>query len=100
VLPAGLDVSAAPLLRLRYTGDVARVRVGAHLVLDDFFNGDALELNLVRHAAALAAGDELTVEILPLRADAPILLPAGTRPEAPTATLDSATLTPRHLRAF
>jgi beta-galactosidase len=100
VLPAGLDVSAAPLLRLRYTGDVARVRVGARLVLDDFFNGDALELNLVRHAAALAAGDELTVEILPLRADAPILLPAGTRPEAPTATLDSATLTPRHLRAF
>ncbi len=99
VLPAGLDVAATPLLRLRYTGDVARVRVGDRLVLDDFFNGDVLELDLVRHAAALDAGAALTVEILPLRADAPILLPAGARPAVgspPVACLAAGELVPRH----
>lgn len=93
-LPAALDVSATPILRLRYVGDVARVRVGERLVLDDFFNGDVLDLDLARHATALAAGAALSVEILPLRPDAPILLPEGALPAEPTASLDSATLVP------
>ena len=95
-LPPGFDAGATPLLRLRYTGDVARLRIGAYFVQDDFFNGDVLELDLRRHAAALAAGAEITVEILPLRPDAPILLPEGTRPAVPTATLHDATLVPLH----
>ena len=93
-LPAGFDPAATPLLRLRYTGDVARVSLGGRLVLDDFFNGDVLELDLRRHADELAAGAEITVEILPLRPDAPIHLPEGARPAAPTAFLREATLIP------
>jgi len=93
-LPAGLDFSTAPLLRLNYTGDVARVRIGGHLVLDDFYNGNALELDLRRHAPALAADEKLTVEILPLRPDAPILLPDRTRPTSITARLDRVELLP------
>lgn len=94
-LPADVDLVATPLLRLRYVGDVARVRIGTRLVLDDFFNGDTLDLDLSRHAAALAAGHEITIEILPLRPDAPILLPEGARPPEPTARLVDATLVPQ-----
>lgn len=87
-LPPTVDFSAAPLLRIRYVGDVARVRVGERLVLDDFYNGDALELDLARHADALAAGALITVEVLPLTPDAPILLPENTRPASITARLE------------
>lgn len=93
--PAGLDFAAAPLLRIRYVGDVARIHVGERFVLDDFYNGDVVELDLARHAAALAAGAAITVEILPLRPDAPILLPEGARPAAITARLEAATLVAR-----
>ena len=93
--PPDLDPEAGPLLRLRYVGDVLRVRLGERLVCDDFFNGDAVELDLGRHADALRAGAALTVEILPLHPDAPILLPDGVRPGQPVATLISARLVPR-----
>ncbi len=69
-----------------------RVRIGDRFVLDDFYNGDVVELDLARHATALAAGAVITVEILPLRPDAPILLPEGTRPAVATAQLEAATL--------
>ena len=94
-LPSDFDPAATPLLRLRYVGDVIRIRVGDRFVLDDFFNGDVVEFDLSRVAAALAAGASITVEILPLRPDAPILLPEGSRPTEPTARLDSATLVSR-----
>ncbi len=94
-LPLGLDPDATPLLRIAYIGDVLRVRLDDQLVLDDFFNGDAVELDLTRHATALASGAALTVEILPLRTDSPILLPLATRPTTTTATLQSASLEPR-----
>ncbi len=99
-LPAKLNLSTPTLLRIRYVGDVIRLRVGERFVLDDFFNGDVLDFDLSRHAAELAAGAPLTVEILPLRADAPILLPEGTRPASTTARLDSATIIPRHAATF
>jgi hypothetical protein len=67
-------------LRIHYTGDVARVLLDGKLALDDFYNGQPLELPLRRFAAKLAAGAQLTVEILPLRKDAPILLPDGAWP--------------------
>ena len=67
-------------LRIHYTGDVARVLLDGKVVLDDFYNGQPLELPLKRFTAKLAAGAQLTVEILPLRKDAPILLPDSAWP--------------------
>lgn len=68
-LPATLDLTTNPLLRLHYTGDVARVYIGGRLITDDYYNGLPLEIGLARHAEALKTG-ELTVAILPLRKDA------------------------------
>ncbi len=99
-LPAKLDPTRPALLRLRYVGDVLRLKVGDRFVFDDFYNGDSVEFDLSRHAAELAAGAPVTVEILPLRVDAPILLPEGTRPAADTARLESASLVPRLTSAF
>ncbi len=70
-LPADFKSAPDRLLRLRYTGDVARVYLGGRLIMDDFYNGLPLELDLSRHAADLAT-QELTVAILPLQKDAPI----------------------------
>ena len=74
-LPTALDFSSNPLLRLKYVGDVARVRIGDTFVMDDYYNGEPLEIGLARHAELLKHG-ELTVEILPLQRGAPIFLPA------------------------
>ena len=74
-LPAKLDLAANPLLRLHYRGDVARVKIGGTFIMDDFFNGEPLEIGLARHSDLLKAGGELTVEILPLQRGAPIFLP-------------------------
>lgn len=74
-LPANLDLAANPLLRLHYHGDVARVKIGETFIMDDFFNGEPLEIGLARHAELLKSGAELTVEILPLQRSAPIFLP-------------------------
>jgi len=68
-LPPGLDPAVDPLLRIRYTGDVARLTLNGQLVTDDFFNGAGWEIGLRRYAAELAAGD-WRVAILPLRRDA------------------------------
>ncbi len=98
-LPTVTDEPGRCLLRIRYAGDVARIRIGQKLIIDDFFNGDRLELDLAPYSSALAAGDPLTIELLPLRPDAPILLPTGTRPAAgspPIARLDSVRLVPVH----
>jgi hypothetical protein len=67
-------------LKIKYTGDVARVLLDGKVVLDDFYNGQPLEFPLRRFVARLAAGAQLTVEILPLRRDAPILLPDSAWP--------------------
>lgn len=74
-LPTDLELAGDPLLRLHYTGDVARVYLGEELILDDFYHGLPLELGLRRHAAALAR-NELTVAILPLHPDAPVYFSA------------------------
>ncbi len=74
-LPANLDLSANPLLRLHYRGDVARVKIGDTFIMDDFYNGEPLEIGLARHADSLKTGGELTVEILSLQRGAPIFLP-------------------------
>jgi beta-galactosidase len=80
-LPDKLDFKSRPLLRLHYTGDVARVNIGDRFIIDDFYNGDMLEVGLARYADKLANG-EITVQILPLRKDAPIgFSPPEARPD-------------------
>ncbi|MBK8857993.1 MAG: beta-galactosidase [Opitutaceae bacterium] len=70
-LPADYQPASGQLLRLRYTGDVARIYLGDKLIMDDFYNGLPLELDLSRYAEELKTR-ELTVAILPLQKDAPI----------------------------
>lgn len=85
-LPADLDLAIDPLLRLHYTGDVARVFIGGKLINDDYSNGAPLEIGLRRHATELAQGP-LEIAILPLRRDAvegaspKIFFPATARPD-------------------
>jgi beta-galactosidase len=78
-LPA-VPVGARPVLRIDYVGDVARLYAGNRLLDDNFYKGTPFEFGLWRLTPAeLQAGLEL--RILPLRADAPIYLPPGARPE-------------------
>ncbi len=79
-LPADLDLTNDPILRLHYVGDVARVTLNGKLLTDDFYNGNALDVGLRRHAPDILTGD-LRVEILPLRKDAPIYLAKEARPD-------------------
>jgi hypothetical protein len=61
------------LLGIDYVGDIARVYAGDRLVTDDFYHGAPLEVGLWR------TGPDLEVQVLPLRGDAPIYLPPGSR---------------------
>jgi beta-galactosidase len=69
-------------LRIEYEGDVARLYSGDKLLADNFYNGASWEIGLSQIPPQdLARGLEL--KVLPLRKDAPIYLPAGTRPAFP-----------------
>jgi beta-galactosidase len=70
------------LLRLTYQGDVARLYAGGRLITDDFYHGTPWEIGL-RNIPAEDLAKGLTLEILPLRQDAPIYLAAGARPSLP-----------------
>ena len=59
--PASIDA----ILRIDYHGDVARLKIGGKLVMDDFYNGRPLEVGLSRFAAELLKHDAVTLEILP-----------------------------------
>jgi beta-galactosidase len=78
-LPAGLDMTSNPILRIRYTGDVARLLLNGHLLNDDFHNGTAFEIGLRRHMPQILTG-ELCLEILPLQKDMPVFFEPDTRP--------------------
>lgn len=86
--------STNALLRVRYRGDVARIRIGDRLAYDDFYNGREIEVGLRRYAAELQAGAEITLEILPIAADAPILFPKEVD-SSPGLLLESVELTPQ-----
>jgi len=79
-LPADLDMAANPILRIHYTGDVARLALNGRLVTDDFYNGSVFEIGLRRYASELASGD-LRLEILPLQKDMPVYFEPRYRPE-------------------
>jgi beta-galactosidase len=71
-------------LRLSYEGDIARIYSGGKLLTDDFFKGTPWTVGL-DSIMSREADPELELRILPLRQDAPIYLPAGTRPVFPAS---------------
>jgi hypothetical protein len=79
-LPAKLDLSLHPILRIHYLGDVARLTLNGKLIDDDFYSGREFDLGLNRYAPEVLTGD-LRLEILPLRKDAPIFLEPKARPD-------------------
>ena len=68
-----------PILRIRYTGDAARLLLNGRLINDDFHNGSTFEIGLRRHAPEILSG-ELRLEILPLQKDMPVFFEPGARP--------------------
>jgi hypothetical protein len=79
-LPADLEARMNPLLRIQYTGDVARLRLNGRLIDDQFYNGRSFDLGLKRYWPEIMTGD-LRLEILPLPKDAPIYLPDEAKPK-------------------
>jgi len=80
--PGGKDGSgkaARLLLRIDYTGDAARLYAGARLLDDNFYKGTPFRFPLWRLTPA-ELREGLVLKILPLRQDAPIYLPPGSRP--------------------
>ncbi|MEV5725815.1 beta-galactosidase [Streptomyces pharetrae] len=63
------------LLRLDWTGDVARAYLGDRLVADQFFAGRPWEIALDRLPPDALRAHGLTLRVLPLAADAPVHLP-------------------------
>jgi beta-galactosidase len=83
-IPEGVDLGTDPILRFHYVGDVARVMLNGRFITDDFYNGNALDIGLRRHAPDIFNGD-LRIAILPLRKDAPIYMTETARPHFSTA---------------
>jgi hypothetical protein len=79
-LPAKLDFSSHPILRIRYVGDSARLTLNGRLIEDNFYSGREFDLGLNRYASEILTGD-LRLAILPLREDAPIFLEPKARPD-------------------
>jgi hypothetical protein len=92
---ASLDPNTRFLLRLHYTGDVARLYAGDQLLEDNFYNGDPMDFGLWRLPPDTT---ELTLKILPLQKSAPIALPHNHWPDFQgkdsRATLDKLELLP------
>jgi beta-galactosidase len=66
-------------LRINYVGDIGRIYAGQRLLDDDFYHGDIWEIGLKRFAPL--AGQNLTLDVLPLRKDAPIYFSPKARPD-------------------
>ncbi len=63
------------VLRVHWTGDVARAYVGDTLVADQFFSGRVWDIGLDRLPADAPRNHGLRLLLLPLAADAPVYLP-------------------------
>ena len=73
-----LSLSEAPLsglsnlyLCIDYTGDIAHLSDGRHLLVDNFFNGEPWKIGLKRFIDRNQTGD-LLLQVLPLRGDSPV----------------------------
>jgi hypothetical protein len=98
-LPDGIDLSADPILRIHYVGDVARVTLNGRFITDDFYNGKTFDIGLRRDAPEILKGD-LRIAILPLRKDAPVYLADSARPQfglsGSTADITRVEIVPRY----
>jgi beta-galactosidase len=82
-VPSGAaNPSIRLLLGIDYVGDIARIYAGDRFITDEFYHGAPLEIGLWR------TGPDLELRVLPLRGDAPIYLPAGTRAHAGTTVAE------------
>lgn len=84
------DLPPGTLLRIHWTGDVARAYVGDTLVADQFFSGRPWDIGLDRLPAAALRAHGLRLKLLPLRADAPVYVPAQAGNAAETAAVGHA----------
>ncbi len=66
------------LLELDFVGDIGRVFAGTQMLDDWYYNGQRWQIGLKQFN--LKPGAELTLSVLPLRADAPIYIDAAHRP--------------------
>jgi beta-galactosidase len=98
-IPDGVNLADDPILRLHYVGDVARIMLNGKFITDDFYNGNAFDIGLRRHAPDILKGD-LRIAILPLGKDAPIYMATQARPDFShadsIAALQSAEIIPRY----
>jgi hypothetical protein len=79
-IPAKLDMSSNPVLRIRYTGDVARLTLNGRMIEDNFYSGREFDLGLRRYASEISRV-EMRLEILPLQKGAPIYLEPSAKPD-------------------
>lgn len=85
-VPAGSMAGLHELyLKVHYMGDVARLYHTGNLLTDNFYNGQPWSVGL-RRFLDFSETNRLELEILPLRADAPIYLEAPDRFKAPHLT--------------
>ncbi|MGX1564351.1 beta-galactosidase [Streptomyces sp. NPDC055506] len=70
-----LRAPAGVLLRLHWTGDLARAYVGDVLVADQFYSGRVWDIGLDRLPAGESRARGLRLKVLPLAADAPVHVP-------------------------
>ncbi|EKX64896.1 beta-galactosidase [Streptomyces ipomoeae] len=69
------DTPPGTLLRIHWTGDVARAHVGERLVADQFYSGQVWDIALDRLPTGAARADGLRVKVLPLAEGAPVYVP-------------------------
>jgi hypothetical protein len=79
-LPTDTSPDRDILLRIHYTGDVARLYLDGKLIDDNFYNGTPFDLGVKRFGFDIYK-KELLLKVLPLRKDAPIYLPAEAWPK-------------------
>jgi hypothetical protein len=79
--PKKWRIDASTVLRIRYVGDVARLTLNGRLIEDNFYSGRTFDLGLSRYVGRILQGDELQLEILPLRQDAPIFIEPKNKPD-------------------
>ncbi|MGC5567579.1 beta-galactosidase [Streptomyces sp. FR-108] len=85
-VPDGLPLTGT-LLRVHWTGDVARAYVGDRLVADQFHSGRAWDIALDRLPAFALRGEGLRLRVLPRSADARVYVADVSAAEAAAATV-------------
>jgi beta-galactosidase len=94
---ASKDVTEV-LCEIDFVGDIGRLFSGTDLIDDWYYWGYGWQIGLKKFAAQIKSDPALTLSVLPLRADAPIYLPAEYRPDffgkTQIARLNKVTLTP------